>query len=82
VEIGDTVHVQVVDHRSGAVLGDALAVVDANLTAITVELHQAPQKDLPASVPLLVALLPGLLILLFDLQLYLGNKKKERKLVR
>ena len=79
VVIGDIVHVQVVDHKSGAVLGDALAVIDANETAITVEVHQAPQKEIPTSATLLVALLPGLLILLFDLQLYLGDKKKGRK---
>lgn len=82
VEIGDTVQVQVVDHRSGAVLGDALAVAVENETAITVELHQAPQKELPVSATLLVALLPGLLILLFDLQLYLGDKKKRKKPAR
>ena len=75
-------HVQVVDHKSGAVLGDALAVIDANETAITVEVHQAPQKEMPISATLLVALLPGLLILLFDLQLYLGDKKKRRKPAR
>ena len=82
VAIGDTVHVQVVDHKSGTVLGDTLAVVDANGTAITVEIHRAPQKELTALVPLLFALLPGLLILLFDLQLYLGDKKKGRKPAR
>ena len=82
VEIGDTVHVQVVDHESGTVLGDALAVVVENETAITVELHQAPRKEIPVSATLLVALLPGLLILLFDLQLYLGDKKKGRKPAR
>jgi hypothetical protein len=82
VEIGDTIHVQVVDRRSGTVLGDALAVVETNLTAITIEVHQAPQKEMPASATLLVALLPGLLILLFDLQLYLGDKKKGRKPAR
>ena len=79
VEIGDTVHVEIVDHESGTVLGDARAVVDANVTTITVEVHQAPQKEVPASATLLVALLPGLLILLFDLQLYLGDKKKGKK---
>jgi hypothetical protein len=82
VEIGDTVHVQVVDHKSGVVLGDALAVVKANITAITVELHHPPQKELPSSVTLLTALLPGFLILLFDLQLYIGDKKKGRKPAR
>jgi len=82
VEIGDTVHVQIVDRKSGIVLGDALAVIEANETAITVEVHQAPQKEMPTSATLLVALLPGLLILLFDLQLYLGDKKKGRKPAR
>lgn len=82
VEIGDTIHVQVVDRRSGTVLGDALAVVETNLTAITIEVHQAPQKEMPTSATLLIALLPGLLILLFDLQLYLGDKKKGRKPAR
>jgi hypothetical protein len=81
-EIGDIVHVQVIDHESGEVLGDALAVIEANETAITVEVHQAPQEEMPTSATLLVALLPGMLILLFDLQLYLGDKKKGRKPAR
>ncbi len=79
VEMGDIVHVQVVDQGSGVVLGDARAVVEANTTAITVEIHPAAQNALPVSMTLLIALLPGLLILLFDLQLYLGDKKKGKK---
>jgi hypothetical protein len=79
VEIGETVHIQAVDRRSGDVLGDALTIIDANATSVTVEVREAPQKELPASVPLIVAMLPGLLILLFDLQLYLGDKKKRSK---
>ena len=82
VGIGDVVRVQVLDHQSGEVLGDTRAVVDVRGTSITVDVHHAPQKGLPISATLLVAMLPGLLILLFDLQLYLGDKKKGKKPAR
>jgi hypothetical protein len=79
VAIGDTIRVEAVDNRTGVVLGEGLALVDANGTAITIEVHRAPQEELPFLALLLLSLLPGLLMLLFDAQLYLGDKKSRKR---
>lgn len=73
----DMVRVEVLG-KGSEVIGETSTVLAAGTTTVSIETHPLPQKRTPITVDLVLAMLPGLLILVYDLQLYLGDKKKRR----
>lgn len=76
VQIGDLVLVQVVDKKSREVLGSKMVIASSGNMVASIDTFHG--KSSPQLVPLLlIAILPGLLILAFDLLLYMEDRKKK-----
>ncbi len=76
---GDLVRVQVLDRGSGEVIGEASTILAEGSNTVSIQTYALPPRTTPATFNLAVAMLPGILILIFDLQLYVSDKKKRRR---
>ena len=77
--VGDVVTIEVVDKSSGKLVGTESAFVPRGTTTVEVEILSTCSCPYRSVVPLLFALLPGLLILGFALSLHHQNSRKKEK---
>lgn len=76
VQIGDLVLVEVVDKKSGEILGSKIAVASSGYIVASIDTFHGKSSTLPVQL-LILAVLPGLLILVFDMLLYIENRRKK-----
>jgi len=78
VSAGEMVIVEVVDPKSGTVVGDGLVIVGPQESDVSISVaYPSRQSTYPGDL-VFMALLPGLLILVYDLLLYVEDRKKKK----
>ena len=77
--VGDVVTIEIVDKSSGKLVGTASAFVPRGTATVEVEILSTCGCPYRSVVPLLFALLPGLLILGFALSLHYQNGRRKEK---
>ena len=75
--VGDPLSITVYDESSGKLVGAKTVFVPLNTTTVSVEVIDSCECQYRDVVPLLFALLPGLLILVFALSLYYEKRKRK-----
>ncbi len=77
VSPGGLIPIQILDKNSRVLVGEGLAVVDEGGSTLTIIVAYPPSSGRYPAEMVLMALLPGLLILVYDLLLYAEDRRKK-----